>query len=148
MSVQPLPWPDRRRRWWLRCGRPGSRRCRESMRACLEAVSAVAPDWLAAVIDLPGWGRRYGARVDTWRLPASSAKRAELVAADGADALLLRAIHDGGAPVWRLALSAVEVLRVVVLVQNYVRRWSGCRPAPPRHRRPGGDSISARFVDA
>ena len=71
----------------------------ESVRACVEAVAVVAPDWLAAVIDVADWGRRYGARVDTWRLPTSRAKRAELVAAYGTDAVvLLRAVHDAGAP--------------------------------------------------
>jgi hypothetical protein len=71
----------------------------ESVRACLEAVAAAAPHQLPTVIDIAGWGRRYGARIDTWRLPAAKAKRAELVAAYGADALvLLRAIVDAGAP--------------------------------------------------
>jgi hypothetical protein len=59
----------------------------------------VAPDWLAAVIDVAGWGRRYGARIDTWRLPTSTTKRAELVAGYGTDALvLLRAVGDSAAP--------------------------------------------------
>ncbi len=92
----------------------------ESVRACLEALSAVAPDWLAAVIDVAGWSRRYGARIDTWRLPATPAKRTELVAAYGADALLLlRAVSDPQAPAWLRELPAVEVLRVVLL-QNYL----------------------------
>lgn len=92
----------------------------ESVRACLEALSAVAPDWLGAVIDVAGWSRRYGARIDTWRLPATPAKRTELVAAYGADALLLlRAVSDPQAPAWLRELPAVEVLRVV-LVQNYL----------------------------
>ena len=51
----------------------------ESVRACVEALSAVAPDWLGAVIDVAGWSRRYGARIDTWRLPTVPGKRAELV---------------------------------------------------------------------
>jgi transposase len=92
----------------------------ESVRAALEAVAAVAPDWLPTVIDIAGWGRRYGARVDTWRLPTSQAKRAELVAAYGTDALvLLRAVGDTGAPHWLRELPALEVLRRV-LVQNYL----------------------------
>ena len=92
----------------------------ESVRACVEAIAAAAPDWLAAVIDVADWGRRYGARVDSWRLPSSAAKRAELVAAYGADAAaLLRAVYDPGAPAWLAELPAVEVLRVM-LVQNYV----------------------------
>jgi len=92
----------------------------EAVRACVEAVAVVAPDWLAAVIDVADWGRRYGARVDTWRLPTSRAKRAELVAAYGTDAVvLLRAVHDAGAPPWLREVPVVDVLRRV-LVQNYV----------------------------
>ena len=99
------------------------------MRAALEAIAVAAPDWLPTVIDIAGWGRRYGARVDTWRLPTSKTKRAELAAAYGRDAVtLLRAIDDtgedtgdaaGAPPPWLGELPAVEVLRRV-LVQNYV----------------------------
>jgi hypothetical protein len=90
------------------------------VRAGLEAVAAVAPGWLPSVIDIADWGRRYGARVDTWRLPTSKTKRAELAAAYGADAVaLLRAVYHAGAPPWLRELPAVEVLRRV-LVQNYV----------------------------
>ncbi len=92
----------------------------ESVRACVEALAAAAPDWLAAVIDVADWTRRYGARVDSWRLPSSATKRAELMAAFGSDAMmLLRAVYDPAAPAWLAELSAVEVLRVM-LVQNYV----------------------------
>jgi hypothetical protein len=49
----------------------------ESVRAALEALAVAAPDWLPTVIDIAGWGRRYGARVDTWRLPTSKTRRAE-----------------------------------------------------------------------
>ena len=41
----------------------------ESVRAALEALAAAAPDWVATAVDVPGWSRRYRARVDTWRLP-------------------------------------------------------------------------------
>ena len=101
----------------------------ESVRAALEAIAVAAPDWLPTVIDITGGGRRYGARVDTWRLPTSKTKRAELAAAFGRDAVtLLRAIDDtgedtgdaaGAPPPWLGELPAVEVLRRV-LVQNYV----------------------------
>jgi transposase len=92
----------------------------ESVRACVEALAVVAPGWLPAVIDVADWGRRYGARVDTWRLPTSKTKRAELVAAYGSDAVvLLRAVHTDIARPWLGELPAVEVLRRV-LVQNYV----------------------------
>ena len=92
----------------------------ESVRAAVEAIVVAAPDWLPTVIDIAGWGRRYGARVDTWRLPTSKTKRGELMAAYGADAVtLLHAVSDTGAPPWLAEVPAVEVLRRV-LVQNYV----------------------------
>jgi transposase len=93
----------------------------ESVRAAVEALAAAAPGWLPTVIEVADWGRRYGARVDTWRLPSSKTRRAELMAAYGIDAVtLLRTVGDrGGAPSWLRELPALEVLRRV-LVQNYV----------------------------
>ena len=92
----------------------------ESVRACLEALAAAAPDWLSGAVDVPDWARRYGARIDSWRLPASQAKRAELAGAYGRDALtLLRAVGDEQAPGWLRELPAVDVLRRV-LVGNYL----------------------------
>ena len=43
----------------------------ESVRALVETLSAAAPDWVAQVVDVPGWSRRYGRRVDSWKMPAS-----------------------------------------------------------------------------
>src|SRR6266545_7269788 len=52
-----------------------------SVRACAEALAVAAPGWLAATFEVASWGRRYTARVDAWRLPASKARRAELAVA-------------------------------------------------------------------
>src|SRR5215831_6536381 len=41
----------------------------ESVRALVEALSAAAPGWLAQVVDVPGWSRRYGRRIDSWKMP-------------------------------------------------------------------------------
>ena len=88
--------------------------------ACLEALAVAAPGWLANAIDMPDWSRRYGARVDSWRLPTSETKRAELATIYGTDAVrLLRAVAAPGAPAWLGELPAVQVLRTV-LVQNYL----------------------------
>src|SRR5438046_1783946 len=66
----------------------------ESVRAALEALAAAAPRWLDEALDVPGWAVRYGARVDSWRLPTSKTKRAELAAAYGADGFtLLEAVY-------------------------------------------------------
>ena len=91
----------------------------ESVRACLEALAAAAPDWLASVIEVSEWSTRYGARVDSWRLPTSATKRERLAQLYGGDALaLLRAIHAETAPPWLRELPAVQVLRTM-LIQNY-----------------------------
>ncbi len=104
----------------------------ESVRACLEALAVAAPDWLANTLDTDGWGRRYAARVGTWRLPASETKRAELAVAYGSDGFrLLEAVHGADAPGWLRQLPAVEVLRVVLL-QNYTRTVTGGREAVKR----------------
>lgn len=92
----------------------------ESVRACVEAIAAAAPGWLATVIDVPDWSTRYGARVDSWRLPASKTKREALAATYGRDGFaLLSAVHGPTAPAWLAEMPAVDVLRVVLL-QNYV----------------------------
>ncbi len=93
----------------------------ESVRACLEALAACAPWWLAEVVDVPGWSRRYPARVDSWRLPTSEAKRTELALAYARDGYaLVEACYRADAPGWVREVQAVQVLRVVLL-QNYTR---------------------------
>jgi transposase len=92
----------------------------ESVRACLETLSVAAPDWLATAIDVGEWAHRYGPRIDSWRLPASAAKRDRLAQIYGTDAvMLLRAVFAGEAPVWLAELPAVQTLRIM-LVQNYL----------------------------
>jgi transposase len=91
----------------------------ESVRATLEVLAVAAPAWLATVIDIPEWSQRYGARVDSWRLPTSQAKRDRLAGVYGADAVaLLQAVWSLTAPPWLADLPAIETLRRV-LVQNY-----------------------------
>jgi transposase len=93
----------------------------ESVRAAVEALSAAAPDWLAQVIDVPGWSRRYGRRIDSWKMPASKTKQDALALGYGRDGFaLLGAVYAPGQPAWLRQLPAVQVLRQV-LVQNYTR---------------------------
>lgn len=91
----------------------------ETVRACLEALAAVDGAWLAARLD-DSWARRYGARVDSWRMPSSKTKRAALgtdFARDGV--ALLRAVWHEATPPGLRELSAVAVLQRV-LIQNVV----------------------------
>lgn len=67
----------------------------ESVRACLEAIAAASPGWLATVVDVSDCNGRYGRRVDSWRLPTSKTRRAQLASAYGADAVaLLEAVYS------------------------------------------------------
>jgi hypothetical protein len=50
----------------------------ETVRAAVEVLAVTAADWLATVIDIGEWAQRYGARVDSWRLPSSQVKRDRL----------------------------------------------------------------------
>ena len=56
----------------------------ESVRACLEQLAVAAPQVVAQLLD-DSWGKRYAARIDTWRMPASETKRNELALAYGRD---------------------------------------------------------------
>jgi Transposase DDE domain len=95
----------------------------ESVRACLEALAVAAPQVVAQFLD-DSWGKRYAARIDTWRLPASETKKNELALAYGRDGrALLTAVHAAAASDPDLAFLArlrqVQVLRAVLL-QNYL----------------------------
>jgi transposase len=89
----------------------------ESVRAALEALAAAAPGWLAQVIDA-SWQEVYGQRIDDFRLPGSTAKRADLAVRYGRDGYhLLRAVHGPGAPGWLRDLPSVQALRRIWIQQ-------------------------------
>ena len=91
----------------------------ETVRAALEALAAAAPHWLATVIDA-SWQRVYGQRIDSLRLPASQAGRADLAVRYGRDGYhLLEAVRAPGAPGWLRELPAVQALRQVWVQQYY-----------------------------
>ena len=80
----------------------------ESVRAALEALAAAAPQWLAEALDVSGWAAGYGVRIDSWRLPTSKTKRAQLAAAYGQDGFtLLEAVYVADTPPWLADLPAV-----------------------------------------
>jgi transposase len=91
----------------------------ETLRAALEALAAAAPDWLATRIDAE-WVTRYGARMDSYRLPAGQDKRTKMVVQVGTDGFgLLEAIHAADAPVWLREIPAVVILRTVWIKQYH-----------------------------
>jgi transposase len=111
----------------------------ETLRASLNALALVAPDWLRASVP-PDWYERYGQRVDTWRLPRSTAKRDALglqIAQDGAT--LLTAIYAPTSPIFARHLPAIQILRRVwvqqVLYTEDKITLRGPDNLPPAHLR-------------
>jgi transposase len=116
----------------------------ESVRAALEALAAACPDWLAARLCTADWAARYGARVDSWRLPAGKRERDELIieyARDGR--ALVAACYEEAAPSWARELPAVQALRTVLL-QNFMVSVDAQGREVIRRREPesaGGDGV-------
>jgi transposase len=121
----------------------------ESVRAALEALAAACPDWLAARLCTPGWTGRYGARIDSWRLPPGKAERGKLIIEFARDGYaLVSACYEESAPGWARDLPAVQVLRTV-LVQNFCLDRDGHGAEVIRRREPeaaGGDGVPPAHI--
>jgi transposase len=110
----------------------------ETMRAALNSLAVVAPDWLRAHSQSE-WVERYGPRSEDSRVPLGEAARlafAEEIGQQGRE--LLDALFDASAPEWLRLVPAVEILRQV-WVQNYQRiddvvRWRSSEQIPPASR--------------
>ena len=111
----------------------------ETLRAALNALAVVAPDWLVEQVT-PDWFERYGARFEQYRLPKERAEQedlAELIGRDGDH--LLTALYGEGAARWLREIPAVEVLRQVWLQQYVVLdgelTWRAAQDMPPNSQR-------------
>lgn len=127
----------------------------ETLRAALNAIAVVAPDWLRTLV-LPEWHERYGRRIEEMRLPGTGPKRDAYIVQVGTDGYrLLDAVIEKKAPAEIAALQAVVVLRRVWA--RHFERVEG-RPdeeVPPKARlrqvkgRGPGDRIESPYdVDA
>src|SRR5215217_2911637 len=104
-------------------------RVAETLRAALDDLAAVAPDWLRAVAQ-PVWFERYGRRVEDYRLPKSREEREVLALEVGADGfVLLDALDAPTAPAAAREVAMVQTLRDVWRI-HYAREGDG----PPRWR--------------
>lgn len=93
----------------------------ETLRAALNDLAQVAPDWLVQQIS-EDWFERYSHRVENYRLPKAQSKRtalAEVIGRDGQH--LLDALAQPGAPPGLLDLDSVRVLEQV-WTQYYERK--------------------------
>ena len=89
----------------------------ETMRATLNELATVAPDWLQAMAPA-SWYERYGRPVENYRLPKTEAARQDLAATIGTDGQHLLSAVDGAAQQPELALlPAVQILRQVWVTQ-------------------------------
>src|SRR5215208_4907632 len=85
----------------------------ETLRAALNELAAVAPDWLRGVA-LEAWYERYAHRVEDGRLPVTPAKREAYARQVGGDGLhLLDALAAPGTPEGLNQLPAILVFRRV-----------------------------------
>jgi transposase len=100
----------------------------ETLRAALNAVAEVAPDWLQAVTPL-AWYERYSRRIEESRLPKDKAEReayAQMVGEDGFRFLDL--LETPEAPAGLRELARMEALRRTW--QRHYER-TACEPASP-----------------
>ncbi len=123
----------------------------ETLRAALNAITVVAPDWLRAVAH-PAWHERYGRRIEEMRLPETGPKRDAYIVQVGTDGyLLLDALAGEDAPAELAGLPTVAVLRRVWA--RHFERDEGGRDgeAPPKIRlrpvegRGPGDRIESPY---
>src|SRR5262249_54311705 len=85
----------------------------ETLRAALNALAVLAPEWLQRLAS-PEWYERYGHRVENYHLPKTDAARKDLAESMGADGQrLLQAVDAATDQPWLSKVPAVVVLRRV-----------------------------------
>jgi len=91
----------------------------ETIRAALNIVATVAPEWLQQLAP-PDWYDRYETRIEEYRLPQKKKERTAWVETVGNDGLyLLTSIYESKTHQWLWDVSAVQTLRQVWLYQFY-----------------------------
>ena len=110
----------------------------ETMRAALDSLAVVVPDWLRTQTP-PEWYERYGRRVENDRLPKTEAARQELAALIGADGQkLLQAIDAAADQPWLREVPALATHQIVLASKNLCV-IQGFRPFGRRRRKDGWD---------
>jgi transposase len=106
----------------------------ETLRATLNALAVVAPEWLRQLAE-PQWFERYGSRVENYDLPKTDAARKELAHQIGADGQrLLQTIDEATDQAWLAKVPAVVTLRRV-WTEQYIEegdtlRWREVKEMP------------------
>jgi transposase len=107
----------------------------ETLRAALNALAVVAPEWLQALAPAE-WYERYGERVENFDLPRAEKARQELAATIAADGQkLLTTIDAAPERSWLREVPAVKILRRVwaeqYVEQDGVLVWRAVPEMPP-----------------
>ena len=110
----------------------------ETLRAALEHLAVVVPDWLRTHV-AQDWYDRYEKRMEEHRFPKEATKRQALAGQIGQDGWnLLNWVREADAPVWLREIPAVEILRSVWIQQFWVDegqiRWRSDDMIPPASR--------------
>lgn len=107
----------------------------ETLRATLNVLATVEPNWLRANIPVE-WLDRYEHRAEENRMPAEEKEREELAEVVGRDGyVLLDAIWSDETPEWMRGIPAIEICRRV-WVQNFMPvaggvQWRRTDNVPP-----------------
>ncbi|WP_157591564.1 transposase [Saccharothrix syringae] len=114
----------------------------ETLRAALEELAAVDPDWLGGIV-APEWARRYGRPVRYDRLPQGADARQAYALTVGADGMsVLRALADPATPQRLRRGGQVDILRRVWVRQYWYDstgelRWREPKQTKDRNSRCG-----------
>jgi transposase len=108
----------------------------ETLRATLNALAVVAPDWLKTIVS-PDWFDRYSLPVQEAHLPKGVEARQKYAQTIGRDGMVLldRIYDDPSSPPWLREIPAVEILRRTWVHQYYLDkgklRWREAENLPP-----------------
>ncbi len=108
----------------------------ETLRAALNALAVVVPDWLSNLV-AKDWFERYSKPVEESRLPRGTEARNEYAETIGRDGMnILEAIYDEPTtPQWLKKIPAIETLRIAWLQQYWIDNgqlnWRSHKDLPP-----------------
>ncbi len=123
----------------------------ETLRAALNALAVVAPDWLSNVVE-KDWFDRYSKPVEESRLPKGTEARNDYAETIGRDGMkILQVIYDQSTTLqWLRQIPVIETLRITWLHQYWLDkgklRWRTHQNLPPSgHRSNSPYDTEARY---
>lgn len=116
----------------------------ETLRAALNAVAEIAPDWLRSAVPA-AWFERYGRRIEDFRLPKGKDARQEYAETVGREGMqFLEMVWSRTAPSPLRQLRAIEILRQVWII-HYVVMEGQIRLREPKDMPPASRQIESPY---